>query len=161
MYFLGTYFDVFLRSNRWFKRFLTSFDWRNHINSMKLVNNKVEITHFEFRMPKNIKSHDLSIRINSEFIKICTCMAVSLLSAQLSHPALQFLSFLNCLSPTSKNLRRAEVLEIGDFISNIYSGLFRAENQRVQFMSNCCNWTQIAPVDWNLINKLLKIDGCN
>ena len=120
MYFLGTYFDVFLRSNRWFKRFLTSFDWRNHINSMKLVNNKVEITHFEFRMPKNIKSHDLSIRINSEFIKICTCMAVSLLSAQLSHPALQFLSFLNCLSPTSKNLRRAEVLEIGDFISNIY-----------------------------------------
>ena len=27
------------------------------------------------------------------------------------------------------------------------SGLFRAENRWVQFMSNCCNRTQIAPVD--------------
>ena len=43
----------------------------------------------------------------------------------------------------------------------VCSGLFRAENRRVQFMSNCCNWTQISPVDWNLINILLKIDGCN
>ena len=24
-----------------------------------------------------------------------------------------------------------------------------------------CNLCQIAPVDWNLMNKLLKIDGCN
>ena len=29
----------------------------------------------------------------------------------------------------------------------IYSGLFRVENRRVQFMSNCCNWIQIAPID--------------
>ena len=27
------------------------------------------------------------------------------------------------------------------------SGLFRAENRRVQFIFNYCNWTQFAPLD--------------
>ena len=86
---------------------------------MKLVDIKVEMAYFEFLMPKTIQIHDLSIRIHSEFIKICACMAVSLLSAQLSNPALHFLSFLNSLSPASKNLRRAELLKINDFRSTM------------------------------------------